>query len=272
MTAAERPARRSDTLSRMPTVLVTGSTSGIGAGFAHRYARLGHDLVLVARDEERLQAQADELRGTWHVDVEVLVADLNTDEGCAAVEARVADGRRPIDVLVNNAGFALGVDFVHSDISDEERLLRVLVRAPMRITKAALPGMLARDRGSIITVASVAAYTTRSTYGAAKAWALRFSEALTVQLAGTGVRALALCPGLVHTEFHERGKVDASAAPRWLWLDVDQVVDECLRDLRRGKTISIPSLRYKVLIGVARRLPRRIVGRVSSSRGRPRRG
>jgi uncharacterized protein len=148
----------------------------------------------------------------------------------------------------------------------------VLVRAPMRITKAALPGMLARDRGSIITVASVAAYTTRSTYGAAKSWALRFSEALTVQLAGTGVRALALCPGLVHTEFHERGKVDASAAPRWLWLDVDQVVDECLRDLQRGKTVSIPSLRYKVLIGVARRLPRGTVGRVSSSRGRLRRG
>ena len=250
----------------MPTVLITGSTSGIGAGFAGRYARRAHDLVLVARNEERLQAQADDVRGRWHVDVEVLAADLSTDEGCAAVEARVADERRPIDVLVNNAGFTLGVDFVHSDVGDEERLLRVLVRAPMRITKAALPGMLTRDRGSIITVASVAAYTNRSTYGAAKAWALRFSEALTVQLAGTRVHALALCPGLVHTEFHERGNVDVSAAPKLLWLDVGLVVDECLRDLERGRSVSIPSLRYKVLIGVARHLPGSIVGRVRPGR------
>jgi hypothetical protein len=245
----------------MPTALVTGSSSGIGAAFAKRYAQLGHDLVLVARNAERLRNQATELRARWHVDVEVLPADLGTDDGCAAVETRAADVGRPIDVLVNNAGFTLGADLLHSDVDAEEQLLRVLVRAPMRLTKAALPGMLARDRGSIITVASVAAFVNHSSYGAAKAWAVRFSEALSLNLAGTGVGALALCPGLVRTEFHERGHVDVSRVPDWLWLDVDQVVTECLRDLRRGKAVSIPSLRYKGLTAAGRVLPRGVVAR-----------
>jgi uncharacterized protein len=246
----------------MPAALITGSTSGIGARFAQRYGALGHDLVLVARNAERLDEQAAELRAKWHVDVEVLPADLGTDEGCASVETRAADERQPIDVLVNNAGFGLGADFLRSRIEDEEQLLRVMVRAPMRITKAALPGMVARDRGSIITVASVAAFLNHSSYGAAKGWAVRFSEALSVTLSGTGVRAVALCPGLVHTEFHMVGKVNVSNAPRWLWLDVDQVVDECLQDLRRGKAVSIPSLRYKAIVGVGRHLPRTALAKV----------
>jgi short-subunit dehydrogenase len=253
----------------MPTALITGSSSGIGAGFADRYARLGHRLVLVARDEARLQAQATALRERWHVEVEVLPADLNTDEGCAAVEARAADQGQPVDVLINNAGFGMGSDFVHSDLDDEERLVRVLVRAPMRVTKAVLPGMLARDTGTIITVSSIAGIVTRSSYGAAKAWALRFSEGLSLQLAGTQVRALALCPGLVHTEFHKRGNVSTAGAPRWLWLEVDQVVDECLRDLRRGKAVCIPSRRYRVLAGLSRVAPSGLTARIAARRRGP---
>jgi len=253
-------------LASMSTALITGSTSGIGAGFAARYAQLGHDLVLVARDRARLEAQAARLQEQHQVDVEVLAADLSTAEGCAAIEARAADERRPIDVLINNAGFGMGLDFIHSSIDDEERVLRVMIRAPMRVTKAALPGMLARRTGSIITVASVAAFLNHSTYGAAKAWDVRFSEALSVKLAGTGVSAIAVCPGLVHTEFHERGNVDASNAPRWLWLDVDQVVDACLRDLARGKAICIPTRRYKTLIGVGRLLPASLVTKARTLR------
>ena len=168
----------------------------------------------MARDKSRLDAQAAELARDFGIDVEVLVADLGTDDGCALVEARVADGGQPIDVLINNAGFGLGKDFMHSTLDDEEQLMRVLVRAPMRITKAALPGMVARNSGVVITVSSVAAYLNYSTYGAAKRWALRFSETLSRQLAGTGVRAIALCPGLVHTEFHQRGKVEVGRTPQ----------------------------------------------------------
>lgn len=250
----------------MPIALITGSTSGIGAGFAATYARLDHSLVLVARDRGRLDAQAAKLHEQWKIDVEVLVADLATDAGCAAVEARVADVGRPIDVLVNNAGFGMGLDFLHSELADEEQLLRVLIRAPMRITKAALPGMQASDSGTIITVASVAGFLNHSTYGAAKGWAVRFSETLSLLLAGSGVRAIALCPGLVHTEFHERGNVDVSNAPKWMWLDVDQVVDACLDDLRRGKAVSIPSLRYKVMVGAGRLAPATLVARARNLR------
>ncbi len=253
----------------MPIALITGATSGIGAGFAETYAKLDHGLVLVARDRGRLDAQAARLHEQWQVDVEVLVADLGTDDGCAAVEARVADEDQPIDVLVNNAGFGMGRDFLHSALADEEQLLRVLIRAPMRITKAALPGMLTRDSGTLITVASTAAFLNHSTYGAAKAWAVRFSETLSLKLAGTGVQAIALCPGLVHTEFHERGNVDVSNAPKWLWLDVNQVVDACLDDLRRGKAVSIPTLRYKALTAVGRLLPATVVARARTLR-RPR--
>jgi short-subunit dehydrogenase len=253
----------------MPTALITGSTSGIGAGFATRYAQLGHDLVLVARNEERLQDQATQLRAKWHVNVEVLAADLGTDDGCAAVEARAAAERQPIDVLINNAGFSLGVDFLRSNVDDEEQLIRVLVRAPMRVSKAALPGMLERDRGTIITVASIAAFLNHSSYGAAKAWALRFSESLSVTLAGTNVRALAVCPGLVHTEFHERGNVDVSNAPGWIWLNVDQVIDSCLHDLRRGKSVCIPTLRYKTMVSVGRHLPANLVARARNVGRKP---
>ncbi len=258
----------------MTIALVTGATSGIGAGFAERYARLGYDLVLVARDEERLRTKADELRDRWRVAVEVLAADLSSDDECARVEARIADAVRPIDVLVNNAGYSLGVDLVDSDVEDEDRMLRVLARAPLRLTKAALPGMLARNRGTIITVSSVAGIISYNTYGAAKAWALKFSQALSLRVAGTGVRAIALCPGLVHTEFHQRSGVDASAAPRFMWLTVDRVIDECLRDLAKGKAVSVPSRRYRLVVGIGAKLPANFTARIARNRGvkRHRRG
>lgn len=252
----------------MTTVLITGASSGIGAGFAERFAGLGHRLILVARDEARLQQSAVRLREKSGSDVEVLPADLSTDEGCAAVEQRLSDTTRPVDILVNNAGFALGVEVVHSDIDDEERMLRVLVRAPLRLTKAALPGMLARRHGTLLMVSSVAGIVSYNSYGAAKAWALRFSESLSTQLVGTGVRAMALCPGLVHTEFHQRGNVDTAGAPAFMWLTVDRVVDECLRDLARGKVISIPSRRYRVLIGIGRHLPSSAVVAITRLRAR----
>lgn len=258
-------------MGAMTTALITGASSGIGAGFADRLARLGHDLVLVARRADRLESHAERLRDQWRVDVEVLPADLATDAGCAAVEARLSDDASPVDVLVNNAGFGLGIDLLHSTVEAEEDLLRVLIRAPMRLTKAVLPGMLERDRGAIVTVSSVAGVVSHNSYGAAKAWAIRFSEALALQLSGTGVRALVLCPGLVHTEFHQRGNVDTSGAPSWMWLDVETVVDECLRDLRRGKTMSVPSTRYRLVTGIGRHLPTGFAGRMARNRGHLRR-
>jgi short-subunit dehydrogenase len=250
----------------MSTALVTGASSGIGEQFARRLAAAGYRLVIVARNEAKLAALAEEFTSAWYVDVEVLVADLSTPAGCRLVEVRIADPTAPIDLLVNNAGFSLGTDVVRSDVDDEERMLRVMVRTPMRLSKAALPGMIDRGHGDIITVASVAGLVGHNSYGATKAWAIRFSQAMSVQLAGTGVHAIALCPGLTHTEFHRRGGVDARRAPRWLWLDAETVVDECLRDLRRGRSVSVPTRRYKLLVAIGRRLPTSVVARLAPSR------
>jgi short-subunit dehydrogenase len=250
----------------MATALVTGASSGIGECFARRLAARSYALVIVARSEEKLAALALELRAAWQVDVEVLVADLATTEGCGAVETRVAERSRPIDLLINNAGFGLGVDLLHSDVEAEDRLLSVMVRAPMRISKAALPGLIERGHGDIVTVSSVAGLVSRNSYGAAKTWGVRFSQAMSVQLEGTGVQAMALCPGLTHTNFHRRGDVDTGRAPRWLWLDADRVVEDCLRDLRAGKRVSVPSRRYKVLVMIGRLLPVQVVSRLANRR------
>jgi short-subunit dehydrogenase len=247
----------------MTTALITGGTSGIGRAFAAEFAGSGYRLVLVARDADRLKATAEDMRRLGSGDVETLSADLSTDEGRAAVEARLGDAERPVDILVNNAGFGLGKAFASSSVEEEEMLIDVHVRATMRLTHAALPGMLARKRGAVINVASVAAFAPRGTYSAAKAWMVTFSESVAAELRGTGVRCMALCPGFTHTEFHQRAQVETGDIPGWMWLDAADVVKAALRDLRRGQPVSIPGRQYKVLTAAGRYVPRAITTRVS---------
>jgi short-subunit dehydrogenase len=199
------------------------------------------------------------------VDVEVISADLVTDEGCARVAARLTDPARPIDVLVNNAGVATYRRFGSADIADEERQLDLNVRAVLRLSHAAVRAMTARGAGEIINVSSVAGLVPRRgnvTYSASKAWVTMFSEALALGLADSGVRVMAVCPGFAHTEFHERAGVDMSRVPAWMWLDADDVVAAALADARRGKPVSVPSVRYKALIGAARLAPRPVLRRI----------
>lgn len=243
----------------MPTALVTGATAGIGLAFCWRLRRDGYDLVLVARDAARLSAVASELGGA-----EVLPADLGTPDGVAAVEARVAD----VDLLVNNAGFGHRGRFLDVPVADEETMLRVHVDAVLRLTSAAVRGMVARGRGDVINVASVAAFFPRGTYGASKAWVVSFSEAVRQDIAGSGVRVMALCPGFTHTEFHDRAGLDMSGIPGPLWLTAEQVVDEALRDLRADKAVSIPGWQWKAIVYGGRLVPRSLAGRVASRRGR----
>jgi short-subunit dehydrogenase len=247
----------------MTTALITGGTAGIGRAFADKFAALGYDLVLVARGRERLESAAEELRRASGVHVQTLAADLATDGGTEAVRERLAATDRPVDILVNNAGFALGTSFRKSPIADEERLLDVHVRAVLRLTNAALPGMVTRGKGSVINVASVAAFVPRGTYSAAKAWVVSFSESVAAELAGTSVRCMALCPGFTHTEFHERADIDERQVPRWMWLNAPDVVDAAIEDLRKGLTVSVPAAKYKLLVGASRLVPRRVSTRVS---------
>jgi short-subunit dehydrogenase len=252
----------------MTTSLVTGATAGLGAAFARRLAADGHGLVLVARDEERLAGTAAALRERYGVEVEVLAADLAAQDGMAAVEARLRDPARPVDVLVNNAGFGNGGAFLDVPVEDEVRMLTVHCEAVLRLTSAAVEGMRKRGRGFVVNVASVAAFMPRGTYGASKAWVVRFTEGLAQELRGSGVRFLALCPGFVRTEFHARAGMDASRLPSVAWLDADAVVAAGLRDLARGRIVSVPSLRYKAVVGFARHVPSSFFGALSTRTGR----
>ncbi|MGS2643754.1 SDR family NAD(P)-dependent oxidoreductase [Streptosporangium sp. LJ11] len=244
----------------MPTALITGATAGIGAAFARRLAADGFSLVLVARDEKRLVSVSEELRLRYGVSSEVLAADLVTDEGLEAVERRLGEG---VDLLVNNAGFGHRGHFLDVPAEEELRMLKLHCEAVLRLTLAALPGMRARDRGAVINVASVAAFFPRGSYSASKAWVVSFSESTAVEMADSRVRVMALCPGFVHTEFHERASMDKSGIPEFFWLSADNVVREAMRDLARGVRVSIPDLRYKVIVRVGRLLPLGPIGRFS---------
>jgi short-subunit dehydrogenase len=250
----------------MTTALVTGATAGIGNAFSHRLAADGYGLVLVARDAVRLEEVATTLRERHGVIIEVLAADLSDREQLERVADRLRDESRPVDVLVSNAGFGVGKPFLDTHISEEERTLDVMARAVLVLTRAAAPGMVARGRGNIITVSSVASFLSGGTYFAAKAWATSFTASLAGELAGTGVTATALCPGYVRTEFHQRAKMDVSHLPGWAWLTAERVVADCLADVRRGRAVSVPSLRYKAAVFFLRHIPLRLAEVITARR------
>ncbi|MBB5870895.1 short-subunit dehydrogenase [Allocatelliglobosispora scoriae] len=247
------------------TALITGATAGIGATFAHHLARAGQDLVLVARDGERLDAVAAELTGRHSIKATTLVADLTTDEGLAAVERVLREQR--IDLLVNNAGLSLNKSFLRSTLEEEMQLMRLNVLAVLHLTDAALPAMLARGSGEIINVSSVSGFAATmpgSTYPASKAWVTSFSEAVGMASRSRGVRVMALCPGFTRTEFHQRAGISTGKMPDFLWLQADDVVEAALRDLRKGKLVSVPSVRYKVAVTALKLTPRSLLHRFSA--------
>jgi short-subunit dehydrogenase len=246
------------------TALITGATAGIGRAFAEVLAEEGTDLVLVARDAERLATLADRFSHDHGVVAEVLVADLSTDEGCRGVMRRVGDPAAPVDLLVNNAGFGVNQSFVGGDLSQEEAMLDVLVRATLRLSHAAVPGMVDRGAGVIINVSSVAGWLPAGTYSAAKSWVTVFTEGLSAELAGTGVTATAVCPGLTRTEFHDRADMQVGSLPGIAWLDARRVATEGLRDARAGRVISVPSKRYSSVSLLAQHTPRPVLRRLGS--------
>jgi short-subunit dehydrogenase len=255
----------------MTTALVTGASSGIGLAFCHELAGRGHHLVIVARDRARLENVSDELRARHGVRVEVLSADLAERDQVQRVADRLADLGRPVDLLVNNAGFGLGRGFASGDIADEERVLDVMCRAVMVLSHAAAGAMGSRHRGAIVNVSSVAGFVVLSTYSAVKSFVTVFSEALASELAGSGVTVTALCPGFTRTEFHDRATMDMGRLPDALWLDSGRLVRDGLADAARGKVISVPGPAYKAVVALARAAPRSVVRRVSYAIGSGRR-
>lgn len=247
-----------------PTALVTGATAGIGRAFVHQLANSGHDLVLVARDRSRLESEAATLTASYGVRAEVLRADLTDRDDLARVEARLADAARPVDLLVNNAGFGLKKRFLDNSADEEQAMLDVLVTAVMRLSHAALGPMTARGSGGIINVSSVASFLPRGSYSAAKAWVNSFSEWAAHEYRDQGVTVTCLCPGFTKTEFHQRMDVGRDSAPDFLWLDADTLVAQALKDHARGKVWSIPGTQYKAISAVARVVPTAVLQRFQS--------
>ncbi len=246
--------------------MVTGASAGIGKAFAVRLANDGWDLVLVARDKARLEELCATLSQTYSVKATAMQADLTADSDVRRVEERLQT--ETFDLLVNNAGLSLNTPFLKSTVEQELYLLGLNVNAVMRLTHAALPGMVTRRSGNIINVSSVSGFAATmpgSTYPASKAWVIHFSESVALSVAKYGVKVLALCPGFTRSEFHSRAGIDMSKTKGWLWLQAPEVVNDALKDLRKGKTVSVPNWKYKVLVGVMRHTPTRLLRRLAQT-------
>ena len=240
--------------------LVTGATAGIGESFTRLLASKGYNIALVARDEVRLHERAGELREKYGIQTFVLPADLATKGGVKLVEKYIQSYE--IEVLINNAGFGINKAFTASDLGDEQDLLNVLVRTPMRLMHVILPGMKERKSGTIINVSSVAGFIAGGTYSAAKSYLTVLSESLNTELKGTGVIVSALCPGFTRTEFHKRGRMKMKGLPSFMWLNADKLVAQSWKDAQAHKPVSVPGWQYKLLVAIISIAPRSFVRQI----------
>ena len=237
------------------SALITGASSGLGAVFAKKLAERRYNLLLVARREKRLTALAAELEQDYPITAEILVADLTVPEELASVEKRVAQLEK-LSLLVNNAGFGTTGKFTRIDLSKQADMIRLHIVASVRLSRAALPGMITYECGAIINVSSMAGFIPMPgnvTYCATKAYLNSFSQSLQLELAGTGVQVQALCPGFTYTEFHDTPEFkgyDRSRIPKLMWMSAEEVAESSLRALKQGKVIHIPGWQNRILAGL----------------------
>jgi hypothetical protein len=275
------PATKPDTQSRMAErsqrlaksarrAWVTGASAGIGAVFARRLAQEHFDLALVARSRERLDALAAEVTEAHGVACDVVPADLTVAAQLHGVAELIA-GDGALERMVNNAGFGTVGPFAELDPDHEEEEIRLNVVALTRLTRAALPGMIARGHGAVINVSSMAAFQPapqNATYAATKAFVNSFTEALHEELRGTGVQVQALCPGFTRTEFQDRAGIDVSGLPSFVWMTAEAVVDASLAALRRGEVVCVPGLGNRLFATATAAMPRALVRRIAGAAGK----
>ncbi|WP_433285853.1 SDR family NAD(P)-dependent oxidoreductase [Pseudonocardia sp. CA-142604] len=253
----------------MSTALITGGNTGLGAAFAQRLAAQGHNLVLVARNRERLEGVAGRIRAEHRVEVEVLSMDLAVPAERAIVERRLNGSvGGPVDILVNNAGVSTHELFDRATPAGLQSEIDVNITAVLQLTRAALPGMLGRGQGIVINVGSFAGYLGNpgSAYSASKAWVMSFTDSIAASLVGTGVQAIAICAGQMRTGRHIRAGRPVGSAKSPLWLEPADVVDRCLSDLRKQRTLSVPGATYRTAVNLLE-LPRRSLRTVARLAG-----
>ncbi|MDR2975614.1 MAG: SDR family NAD(P)-dependent oxidoreductase [Propionibacteriaceae bacterium] len=246
----------------MPTALITGGTVGIGHAFAKTLAAQGYNLVLASRDEAGLNRVAQDFEAIHHINVEVIPTDLAKRQDVLALADRIEDSNRPIDLLINNAGFAVH-DSLMADYTIHARAMEVMCMAVLILSGAAARAMTRRGHGAILNVASSSAVITTGNYSAIKAWVTVYTEGLSNELRGSGVSVMALLPGWVRTEFHSRGGVKATTLPDFVWIEADEVATQALRDLNRGKVLSVPTTRWAIAVTLGHIAPRRAIRWVS---------
>lgn len=251
--------------------LVTGASRGIGAAFARACAERGDDLVVVARDTAQLEALSSDLSARYGTACEVLTADLADPAALRRVEERVADRDRPVDLLVNNAGFGSHGHLDELDVDRETALIDVNVIALTRLTHQAAAAMVERGTGAIVNVSSILSFQPGpnvATYAAGKVFVRHLTEALHEELAGTGVRVMALCPGFTRTAIFAGAGSQPRMVPALLWKTPVEVAEEALEDLAAGRVVSVPGLPYKLMATSSPRLPAAVVRRLGGLLGR----
>jgi short-subunit dehydrogenase len=253
--------------------LITGATSGIGRAFALRLSLDGYGLILTGRREKELAALANKIRGEGKADVRLSIGDL-ADAAYLEELARLASAEPELEMLVNNAGFGIDASFIDDSLESELSMLDVHVRAPLALTKACIPGMVKRGKGSIVNVASMAAFLIlpgNGLYGETKAFLHHFSQTMAIELHGKGVRVLSLCPGFTHTDFHGRLGIEGKMPENFFlrWMKPDEVVARALKDLRRGRTVSIPGAMNRLLVSFARAVPQALYVRIAKALLKP---
>jgi short-subunit dehydrogenase len=256
----------------MSTALITGASAGLGVTFARKLAQAGHDITLVARRLDRLEQVAADIERDYGVRTRTLASDLATDAGIAAAVDYI-DATSDLAVLVNNAGFGTKGLFFEVPVDSQDQMHRLHVMATLHLTHAALKGMVSRQAGSVINVASVAGFAIGAggvSYGATKAWMIAFTRGLDAELRAVNspVKVQALCPGFTVTEFHDTLGMDRSLVPKWLWLDAGYVVDTSLAALRSGKAVVVPDWKYKAFVTVLKHLPDSAMLKMGQASGR----
>lgn len=267
MANSDTPTGSASTGGSRPRALVTGASSGIGEAFAEHLARRGHNLTIVARRADRLESLAKRLEQSHGVEVEVFPADLSQAGELRSVEDKLASDP-DLALLVNNAGFGTAGRLAELPADGEESEIQLNVLALVRLTRAALPGMLTRGRGGIINVSSMASFSPApymATYAATKAFVNSFTEGVAEEVAGSGVELQALCPGFTRTEFQDTADVDPGAIPKMAWMEAGEVVEASLSGLERGKLVVVPGLANRLAVTSQSWMPRSLVRRLTGS-------